>query len=192
MARWHFSVAAFGLALSLWTAPAHAIPDWTFSTLPLDGAVSGEVGSTIGWGYTISNLDETNWLALSTLDSDLFQFGTPDASVFDYPILAPGASVSVPYDGLFGLFQLTWDLDAPVGFVNSGLFTAGADWYDGDPFGGGLFLDTAGQRSTPYSATATAMAASASVPEPSTLLLMVSGILAFLIASSRRHWKFQD
>lgn len=171
--------AAWVLVIALWVVPAQAIPDWTFGTLPPDGAIAGEAGSTIGWGYTISNLDDSNWLLLGSLDADVFLFATPDASPFDYPSIAPGGTVSVPYDGLSGLFQLTWDAGAPVGFLNTGLFTAGADWYDGDPFGGGLFLDMAGSRSTAYSAEVTA---SVSLPEPSTfLLLMVGGAVLVLV-----------
>jgi hypothetical protein len=184
MTRWRFSTVGLGLVLFLWTTPARAISDWTFGTIPLDGAISGEAGSTIGWGYTISNLDEANWLALSALDSDVFQFGTPDASVFDYPILGPGVSLSVPYDGLFGLFQVSWDLGAAVGSVDSGVFVASADWYDADPFDGGEFLDAAGQRSTPYSATVAGPIAS--VPEPSTLFLMLAGMVVLVIMTSVR------
>ncbi len=190
MCTWRVLIGGIGLVVALWATPARAIPDWTFTTLPLDGVISGEAGSTIGWGYSISNLDETNWLVLSTLDSDVFAFGTPDASVFDYPILAPGASVSAPYDGLVGLYQMTWDVDAPVGFLNTGLFTVGADWYDGDPFGGGLFLDTAGQRSTPYVAAVTGLPTA--VPEPSTFLLVASGIVAFFVRAPRNRRRLQD
>lgn len=81
-------------------------------------------------------------------------------------------------------------MGAPVGFLNTGLFTAGADWYDGDPSGGGLFLDTAGFRSTSYSAEVTA---SVSVPEPSTLLLMMvgGGVLVLVCAYGPRRLSYR-
>ena len=64
---------------------------FTFSMLPGDGNISGTSGSTIGWGYTITNLS-TNWLLTTNLSADLFLNGTANA-LFDFPILAPGATL---------------------------------------------------------------------------------------------------
>ncbi len=161
-------IILMGLLAVLAGSPAYAIPDWTFSTIPASGDISGPAGSTIGWGYTITNLDTTNWLVLGGLSADAFLNGTPN-SLFDYPIVAPSSTVTVTYDGVNGLYELTWDLGAPDGFVNSGTFIASADWYDGDPFGGGNFVAAAPDRSALYSATV--------VPEPSALFLVGTGLL---------------
>ncbi len=150
-------------------APAAHADTWTFGPLPTSGAISGVPGSTIGWGYTITNQSATNWLVLSGLSADPFQNGTP-FSVFDFPILGPGATVTLPFDAtnVLGLYALTWDPTAPIGFVNSGTFLLNAEWWDNDPLAGGNFVSFGIDQSAPYSATV--------VPEPGTLLLVASGL----------------
>jgi hypothetical protein len=153
---------------------------FTFETLPADGAISGAPGLTIGWGYTITNLDQTNWLETTALNADLFQQATPNASLFDLPIIAPGATVTGSYTpGLSGLYELTWDVTAPGGFVNSGSFILSGDWYDGDPLSGGAFIGSAIDQSTPYSATVSP--GLAPVPEPSTSLLLALAIGSLVV-----------
>jgi hypothetical protein len=156
-----------------------------FELLPADGAIGGEPGSTIGWGYELTN-ESTDWLVFTGINADAFLYATPDSSLFDFPILAPGASASVAYDpGLLqGLFQLTWDALAPVGFTNSGLFLLSAEFWDGDPFGDGSFIDFAPDFTAAYSATVTG---AAPVPEPATLLLMASGLGATGLLGRRRR-----
>jgi hypothetical protein len=99
--------------------------------------ISGEAGSTIGWGYSI--LNETGaWLEVFDFFPDsAFANATPDASLFGFPILAPLASHTVAYDpaALLGLYQLTWDPGAPAGFTNSGQFVVSANFWDVDPLG---------------------------------------------------------
>jgi hypothetical protein len=66
---------------------------YTFSTDPPSGNIQGTAGSTIGWGYSIMNKDLTDWLVTTTLASDPFGNGIPNASLFDFPIVAPGDRV---------------------------------------------------------------------------------------------------
>ena len=155
-----------------------------FTLLP-DSDISGEAGSTIGWGYELIN-ESTDWLVLTGISAGSFSHATPDSSLFDFPILAPGASWSVAYDpALFqGLFQLTWDALAPAGFINSGLFVLSAEFWNDDPFAGGAFIDAAPGFSAEYSATVTAPAP---VPEPATLLLMATGLGATGLLERRRR-----
>lgn len=163
---------------------AYAIPDWSFGLLPASGNVSGPAGSTVGWGYEITNPDTDNWLSVWGLSADLFQNGSP-MSLFDFPSLAPGASVTVPYDEVngFGLYQLTWDVTAPDGFVNSGTFILSADWYNGDPLleVGSWIIGDAPDQAAAYTATVT----SAAVPEPSTWLLLVSGLAGVVVLNCK-------
>jgi len=168
---------AFVLFLSASTASAAPI---TFELLPADGAIDGEAGSTLGWGYTITNGSEF-WLMLTAIDADPFEHATADSAPFDYAILAPGEIHTVGYDALAltGLYQLTWDPLAPVGFTNTGLFVLSGEYWDADPFQEGGFVSNAPSISAAYSATVS------TVPEPATLLLMGAG--AGITALGRRR-----
>ena len=167
--------------------PASA--DIIFNRLPSDGNISGPPGSLIGWGYSLSNTDPSNWFMATDLNSDSFSNGTPTL-LFDFPILAPGGLVSEAFDPLnsIGLFQLQWDVSAPVGFVNSGNFVLSGQWWDGDPLNGGNFIADAPDISLPYSATVTAP--TGTVPEPSSFFLLASAlgtIIGFRTARNRRQ-----
>jgi hypothetical protein len=101
--------------------------------------------------------------------------------LFDNPILAPGATIDVPYDAINrrGLYEFTWDAGAPGGFTNSGAFIVGTgwwEWWEGDPLTDGNFVGFAEGSSTPFSATVLPPVNPSSVPEPSTLLLLATGL----------------
>lgn len=166
-------LCALVATLLLWATPALADSfQFSLTLLPGSGAITGAAGDTIGWGYTITNLDSTNWLETTSLNTDLFQNATPDAFLFDLPIIAPGSSVTVQYAaGTAGLFELTWDTTAAVGFSNQGMFVLSGDFYDGDPFSGGQFLQSGLDATAAYSATVAG--ASSPVPEPGTAWLLL-------------------
>jgi hypothetical protein len=169
-------VAALALTVLLFpTRAAQADPlTFSFALEPVAGTILGEPGSTIGWGYVLGNGTDA-WLELAGLDSGTFEHGMPDAGLFDYPILAPHSTRFVTFNALVsGLFQLTWDIDAPTGFTNSGLFVLSANFYDGDPLIGGAFLSSANEFAA-YSASVSTPTP-APVPEPATLLLTSTGI----------------
>jgi hypothetical protein len=157
---------------------AYAASFWSFNT----NDTAGAPGTTVGWDYTISNLDSMDWLSLTGLNVDPFLHGTPQL-LFDFPIIAPSATLTVPYDGTNGLYELTWDGTAPMGFVNTGKFTLSADWYNGDPLTSGSFIAAAGDQSVTYRATV--------VPVPAAWVLFASG-LAGLTAFRRRKHKIQN
>jgi hypothetical protein len=152
----------------------------SFALLPAD--VSGPAGTTVGWGFSITNTSSFDYLDLSAIDSDLFLAtdGTPDASIFPFPNLAPGQTMTQVYDpadGL-GLFQFTWNAGVAVGTTETGLFTL----Y-------GAFCDPAVDQfcaedgSTPSTAlasasySATVAAAVTPFAEPPAFLLLLSGFL---------------
>jgi PEP-CTERM motif len=176
-------IPVLAILLVLMASPSARADSWSFSLLPPDGAISGPAGATIGWGYNITNNSATDWLVLTGLNSDNFQNGTPDSSYFDLPILAPGANLMTPFDAtsFSGLFALTWDLDAPVGFVNTGTFVLSAEFWDNDPLAGGNFVATADNESAAYSAT---VSPASTVPEPATAFLALAG--AAMVALKRR------
>lgn len=160
-------LGALALASLLLGAPAAWAQQWSAATMPLDGNIAGTAGARIGWGYQIDNQEATNWLVLTGLSADAVQHAVAD-SLFDLPIIAPGASAMTAYAGATGLYALTWDADAPVGFVNFGSFVLSAEWWDGDPLAGGQFLALADDISLNYSALVT------QVPElpPAAMLLL--------------------
>jgi PEP-CTERM motif-containing protein len=147
-----------------------------FETLPASGELAAAAGAKVGWGYQITNPTGDRWLSFDALDAGVFSLGTPDASLFDFPILAPGASLDVPYDGTHGLFAFTWSVLAPPGSVNQGVFTLAASWYDADPLAGGALLESADDATAAYRVRV--------VPEPGTGLLLGAGLAAF--AAARR------
>jgi hypothetical protein len=149
-----------------------------FSLMPADGAVSGPPGSTVGWGYSFTNNSLTDWFMPILLNADSFANGTPNL-IFDFPNVAPGVNVPVPFDSLtgVGLYELVWDIGAPVGFVNSGNFVLSGQWWDGDPLNGGNFLFSEPDISLPYAATVIDGGAP-SVPEPSTWSLCLGALAA--------------
>lgn len=158
----------------------------TFTTLPADGNVSGPAGSTVGWGYSITNNSDTDWFLATDLEPDSsFTNGTP-TSLFDFPEVAPDSTVTEAFDpvNLIGLYELTWDPTAPDGSINSGNFILSGQWYDGDPFNGGNYIADAIDSSAAY--TATVAEESSATPEPSSLFLVLTALGVLAVTRGRR------
>ncbi len=163
--------------LLLLVAPAARADSFTFSLLPPNGAISGPPGSTIGWGYSITNNSSVDFVEFSALSANGFLNGTPLA-IFDFPIIAPNTTVTVPFDPLnvLGLYQLTWDPGAPIGFTNSGTFMLTGDFCT-DSACASMIANSDLTLSALYSATVTTPGNV--VPEPASILLVATGLLAF-------------
>jgi PEP-CTERM motif len=176
----------FAASIALGSAAAGAVP-YDATLLPVGGDAAGPAGTTIGWGYAVTNTDAALWLVFTGLGADTFDHGTPQA-LFDAPVVAPTSAVSNPYDGLNGLYALTWDGDAPEGFLNTGEFVLHAQWWDGDPLAGGRFVADADDVRLAY--TALVMPPDpGTVPEPASALLVLlgGGVIAARRASARRQ-----
>ena len=164
---------------------------YTFAVTP--ASISGPAGSTIGWGYTLTNDSTQYWLlGFDVQSSSPFLHGTATTNPFNYPLLAPGGSLTVTYDGIVGLADLTWDSNAPAGFTNSGEFTLTSYFYDGDPSVGGNPVGGAVTRSSTYLAT---VSAPATVPEVSSVvscgLLLCLGMGGMAVSAYRRKARSQ-
>jgi len=149
---------------------------YSFDLLPSGGFIAGNPGQTIGWGYTLKNESASEWLVPLSLDSEPFISATPTL-LFDFPILAPGAAVTRPFDllGSSGLLEISIDpgLTSPV--LNAGAFTLNAQWWNGDPLAGGNFLSEASETSRQYFALTSVEPGPASAPEPSTSAFVLIG-----------------
>ena len=167
--RKQFTFVALTLVM-LTTAPWACADTYAFTIMPTDGSLVGLPGSTVGWGYTIDNLSPTEWLVTTGLNSDPFLDGTA-VSLFDFPDLAPGTSVTAAFDANsgIGLYELIWDPTAASGAVDNGSFTLSAEWWSGDPLNDGSFLSAAADSPAPFSATISPVSPA---PEPSCFLLI--------------------
>ena len=139
-----------------------------------------------GWGYSLQNQSSSDWLVTTGLTAGTFLYATPKL-LFDFPDVAPGKSVSVPYDALThaaGLYQIAWAPNAPPDFVNSGTFTLSAQWWTGNPLAGGKLIADAPSLSVAYRASPTITP----VPEPGTLgLTALVGLGLLALAACRRN-----
>jgi hypothetical protein len=179
---------SLALALLLTTHPTRA-DSLTFIVTPSD--VSGPAGTTVGWGFSITNTSTTDYLDISGIDSNLFLStdGTPDASIFLFPNLAPGQTITQAYDpaDFLGLFQFTWNPDVPTGTTEAGQFTLfgafcdpAVDQYCAED----LTVSSTALATGDYSATVSPSVVVAT-PEPSSALLVAAGLFV-LVWFSRR------
>jgi hypothetical protein len=176
-----------GLLLVCMVSPL-AAESIVLTTLPMNGNVTGIAGSTVGWGYSITNNSDTDWFVPTALNPDSsFSNGTPTL-LFDFPDLAPDTAASEIFDPVndIGLYEFVWEASAPEGFINSGNFVLSGEWWDGDPLNGGNFIADAIDTSTAYSASVGSIA-TGSTPEPSSIVMMLAGWGAVCV--SRRLYK---
>jgi hypothetical protein len=189
--RRHLYWVSLTLGVLLVTQAARA-DSLTFAVLPPD--VSGPAGTTVGWGFSITNTSTTtDYLDISSIDSDLFAAsnGVPDASIFLFPNLAPGQTMTQVYDPMdgLGLFQFTWNAGLATGTTETGNFTLYGAFCDPltDQFCAedGTVPSTA-LASAAYSATVGP--SGVVTPEPSASLLLATGLFVLAWLSRRRQY----
>lgn len=171
----NFAALAALLLCMLWSALAQAAPfTFTFGALPSSGAVTGLPGQTVGWGYALVNTDTLNWFVPTQLSASSFNTGTPDASYFDFPVLAPGASISTAFDAVAhaGLYGLDLYPFVTATQSDSGQFSLSGEWWSGDPLAGGVFLQAADALLAPLSVEI----GIAAIPLPGSLPLLALGL----------------
>ena len=170
---------------ALLPARAQAAPfSFTFETRPAGGALNGNPGQQLGWGYSLHNTDTVSWFVPTQLSATSFSLGILDAAYFDFPILAPDQVAGADFDAalLQGLYGVLLSAGATAGSSESGTFTLSGEWWNGDPSGGGKLL----QLSDAVQAAFAVQVGVAAVPAPATLPLLAAGALA-LLAFQRQH-----
>ena len=169
---WASALLTIALMMCQTLAMAQTSNEWEFSTLPPDGVIAESKREVIGWGYSAANHSPNLWLFISYIYNDTQFEQAESKALFDFPVLSPGQEIQVPLTELSGIVTLTWDAGVPMGFVNSGKFVVSAQWYDGDPFAEGQFVEEAVEKQVFYQARVTESPAVAA-PEPMTFALVV-------------------
>jgi PEP-CTERM motif len=189
--RRNFCWVSLALGLLLTTHPGRA-DSLTFTLIPAD--VTGPAGTTVGWGFSITNTNAPggNYLDINAIDSDLFLSanGTPDASIFPFPNLAPGQTDTQLYDPVnnLGLFQFTWNPGLPDGTKESGQFRLFGAFCDPtiDQFcAEDGSVTSVLLASADYSATVGPFGV-VTTPEPNSVGLLLAGVGLMFIMRKRR------
>ena len=166
------------LALTALAAIAAARAEATSIVLNPNGPIEVQSGHTNGWGYTIVNDDaagrdiDFNWVVAAELA--VFPAGSSvSAFPFDFPEVPNGTSLSLAYDGVFGLVEVFAPGTALEGDVISGHVYG--TYRLVNPLDDADFEDVAFD--VPFSATV--------VPGPTSLALW--GATLVLMAAARRR-----
>jgi hypothetical protein len=151
----------------------------TFTPLPSD--ITATSGSTVGWGYSISNQTAYWVVSFGLANSGIVNGSITD--IFDYPVVDPGQTVAQNYafnpPGGFGnsvgLFEYSVPTEAPAGFVESGTFTFTYQLFTANPDLNPMALSVGNtvDQSAPFSATISSPIST--VPEPGTVGLFCIG-----------------
>jgi len=202
--NWRYSLAlvAFGLVLPI----NHAFADLSLTLIPANGVISGAPGSTIGWGFTITNTSTTDWLEVTSSSfTPATLLGTyTDFTPFNFIVVGPApesASVTQNFDpvALTGLGSFTISPSAPDGSSAIGQLSITYSLFSADPNDPNFDPDTStvvadgflcSASSGPLVPCGTAQVnVNAAVPEPRRLMLLtvLAGFVALGLSRRRRE-----
>jgi MYXO-CTERM domain-containing protein len=162
--------------IGLFTVAASALMAGPILTPSPSGALSGTPGSTVGWGFTLTN--DVNWIEVvqaqfcldSPLSNPCFLASAQFVDIISNPpndvIVGPSGSASQPYAPLsfMGLGSFLIAPGAVPGSSVVGNILLTYNEFDGDPNQGGNQIGF----NEAISASASVTAAGSAVPEPAT------------------------
>jgi len=181
----------------LWTRGAYADPlPLSLVLNPANGAISGAPGDTIGWGFTLTNPDNTfavitsasfcGSILTSPCSTPLGNF-TDFIAQFNFTVIGPNGTESAVYD--------------PLSFTGIGSYTINSGAAGGDSFFGQLVLTYdlytdindplsligSDNRLSAAASVSVTGASPTSVPAPGTLSLMSSALAGLYMMLRRRQ-----
>ena len=172
----------------LFSITAQAAP--TLQLDPPGGAISGSPGSTIGWGFSLSNTE--NYLVVTSAAFEsaatLGTF-TDFISAANFFVVGPAPSASTvwaqPFDATMqlGIGSFAIDPGTPLGSVASGQIVLTYDLFSRSP------LDTLFNPDTDTLANGnvlTAFSSISAVPEPETWSIMLTGVVVLGLRMRRQ------
>jgi hypothetical protein len=164
---------------------------------PVNGAVDGLAGATVGWGFTVDWTSTFgDWVSFSgsslgsvaqpetnpSLSESYTDFIGPQGGPVDFA-LSPGASPwTEDFDGIsngVGAYQIVTDIAiATPGAQDNGEITFDFQVYNGDPLLGGVQIGDSSYSYFGASPASSVQVDAFAVPEPASLLLIASGFAA--------------
>ena len=170
----------------------------TLTLIPANGMISGRPGQTVGWGFTLTN--DTDYLLVTAADfcSDVNCFNHPsDGSFtdfiaqFNFIVVGPPpekSTVSQPFNAslLTGVGSFLVSPSATPGELIAGLIVLTYDLYSVSP-NDPNFNPNIDTISTGNLISTDAEVKVSTIPEPGTLLLLLSGLGLSWLARLRRR-----
>jgi hypothetical protein len=166
----------------------------TLTLLPANGQMAGLPGTVVGWGFTLTFTDPSDWVILTGSEftgSPVYGTYVDYLSLASAPLYVAGpapesSTVQHPWDPslLLGVGEFDINPTALLSAVIKGNIVVHYSVFSMDPNGPNFTPDTS---TVVADATVSAPAQVTVTPEPSSLLLMLSAALLSLVLTRWRH-----